>query len=182
MSAAVFIIIALSLVLQPILAEARGRFGPQRTPEEAVQVLTERLDLTDEQKQEYLEFIQEQRQRGPGGKFRGGKMGGGFSKTPEQVIAHLTASLNLTEEQATLIEPIIQQSLEKRHDVFDKYRDQKLKVRGAMRTEMQAIGGETHAQLSTVLTDEQMEELNTIQEERQDRIGKRQNHRGPRGF
>lgn len=128
MSAVGFFIIALSLVLQPILAEARGRFGPQRSPDEIVQVLTERLDLTD--------------------------------------------------EQVEAIRPIIEEKYQKHNEM----RTKREADRRVFRAEMQAIGDETHDQLSTVLTDEQIEELNALQEERRDRMGKRRNYRGPRGF
>ncbi len=53
------LIIATGLIMQPILAEARGRFGQQRTPDDMVQHLIERLDLTPEQTDEIKPIIQE---------------------------------------------------------------------------------------------------------------------------
>ncbi len=126
--AAGFFIIALSLVLGPISAEAKGRFGPKRSPDEMVQVLTERLDLTD--------------------------------------------------EQVEAIKPIIEEKYQKHNDM----RTKREADRRAFRAEMQAIGDETHAQLSTVLTDEQIEELNAIQEKRHDRKDRRMKWKGPREF
>lgn len=231
---ACFLIIALSLITQPFSAEAKGRFSPPISPNEIIELMTERLDLTeeqvaaiqpiieekiqrrneirskagadrsvirteiqklrwdteirlneiltDEQVEKYLELKQEHREKMHRGKFRGGKMRGGFNKTPEQVMERLRARLALTEEQEVAIKPIIKESIKKRREVFDKYKDEGLEARESMRNEMQTIGDETHAQLSTVLTDEQMEKLITIKEEKRARMDRRMNRPGPRGF
>jgi Spy/CpxP family protein refolding chaperone len=121
--------------------------------------------LTDEQIEKYLELKQERR-----GKSRGSKMWKGFNRTPEQVITRLTERLNLTEEQAAEIEPIIKESLERKREVFDKYGEKSRGFRQAKRDEMQAIGDETHKQLSNILTDEQIEDLRTLKEERRTRM------------
>jgi Spy/CpxP family protein refolding chaperone len=128
--------------------------------------------LTDEQIEKYLELRQENRGKFYRGKFRGDRMGKGFNRTPEQVITRLTGRLVLTEEQAAEIEPIIKESIEKKREVFDKYGEKRLEVRQAMRDEMQAIGDETHKQLSNLLTDEQIEDLRTLKEERRSRTDK----------
>jgi Spy/CpxP family protein refolding chaperone len=232
--AAGIFIIALALVTQPFSAEAKGRFGFQRSPEQIMERLTDRLDLTeeqaaaiqpiieekflrmnemreksgtdrraarsgmqklrwdtqikmneiltDEQIGKYLELRQENRSKFYGGKFRGERMGRGFNRTPEQVIERLTDRLDLTEEQAAEIEPIIKESLEKKHEVFDKYGEKRQEVRQAMRDEMHAIGDETHEQLSTILTDEQIEDLRTLTEERRTRKDKWMGRNGPGGF
>ena len=138
--------------------------------------------LTDEQVDKYLELKQEHREQMHRGKFRGKKMRGQFNKTPEQEIERLSTILDLSEEQTVRIEPIIKESMEKRQEVFDKYRDQGQQVRQAMRNEMQAIGDETHEQFSTILTAEQMEELNAIQEERRAKMDRRLDRPGHRGF
>jgi len=229
-----FIIIAFGLIAQPLMAKGKGRFGPPRSPDEIVQTLTDRLELsaeqiekvrpiieeklllmngirdrkgnfrketrsemhrlqmdtdmqlgrilTDEQVDKYLELKQEQREMRHSGKGRGGKMRGQFNKSPEWKIERLSTILDLTEDQTVQIEPIIIESMEKRQEVFDKYRDQGQQVRQAMRSEMQAIGDETHAQLSTILTDEQMEELNTLREERHTRMERRMDRPGHMRF
>jgi len=229
-----FIIIAFGLIAQPLMAKGKGRFGPPRSPDEIVQTLTDRLELsaeqiekvrpiieeklllmngirdrkgnfrketrsemhrlqmdtdmqlgrilTDEQVDKYLELKQEQREMRHSGKGRGGKMRGQFNKSPEWKIERLSTILDLTEDQTVQIEPIIKESMEKRQEIFDKYRDQDQQVRQAMRSEMQAIGDETHAQLSTILTDEQMEELNTLREERHTRMERRMDRPGHMRF
>jgi Spy/CpxP family protein refolding chaperone len=223
-------IIALALLTQPFSAEARGRFGFQKSPEQIMERLTDRLDLTekqveairpiieekvlrmnemreksgtdrlavrtemqklrwdteirlneiltDEQIEKYLELRQENRGKFYRGKFRGNRMGKGFNRTPEQAITRLTDHLDLTEEQAAEIEPIIKESLERKHEVFDKYGEKRREVRQAMRDEMQAIGDETHKQLSNILTDEQIEDLRTLREERRSRTDKWMGHPG----
>jgi Spy/CpxP family protein refolding chaperone len=232
--AAGLLIILTGIFPRPLMAKARGWFGPPRSADEIVQILTDRLDLTEEQvkairpivtekKQKiseirneigtdrragraeirklrwdtemklgeiltaeqidrYLELKQEQREKKYRGTFRGAKMGGGLNKTPEQVIERLRSRLDLTDEQAVDIGPIIQESMEKKRAIFDRYRDENIKARESIRNEMQNIGDETHAQLSTILTDEQMEELNAIQEEKRARMDKRFNRSGPMGF
>jgi Spy/CpxP family protein refolding chaperone len=227
-------IIALGLITQPLMAKNKGRFGPPRSPDEIVQTMTDRLDLTSEQVEairpiieekalkmseirdrsgtdrravrtemqklrwntemklgeilteeqvdKYIELRQEQREKMHRGKFRREKMGGGFNKTPEQVIERLSARLDLTEEQAVEIEPIIKESIEKKRQIFDKYSEQGIQVRESMRNEMQSIGDETHDRLSTVLTNEQMEELLIIKEEKRARMEERRNSPRSRGF
>ncbi len=228
------IIIAFGLIAQPLMAKGKGRFGPPRSPDEIVQTLTDRLELsaeqiekvrpiiaeksllmneirdrkgnfrketrsemhrlqmdtdmqlgrilTDEQVDKYLELKQEQREMRHSGKGRGGKMRGQFNKSPAWKIERLSTILDLTEDQTVQIEPIIIESMEKRQEVFDKYRDQGQQVRQAMRSEMQAIGNETHEQLSTILTAEQMEELNSIKEERRAQMERRMDRPGHMGF
>jgi len=232
--AAGFIIIILGLIAQPLMAKGKGRFGPPRSPDEIVQTLTDRLDLsdeqaeavrpiieeksllmkqirdkkgsyrkesrsemrrlkwdtdiqlgrilTDEQVDKYLELKQEQREMRHSGKDRGAKMRGQFSKSPEQKIERLSTILDLTEEQTVRIEPIIKESMEKRQEVFDKYSDQGQQVRQAMKNEMQAIGDQTHEQLSTILTTTQMEKLTIIKEERRARKDRRMDRPGHMGF
>jgi predicted transcriptional regulator len=228
--AAALLLIAAGLILQPYSAEARGPFGTPRSADEIVQILTDRLALTDDQVEaiqpiieekvqrmnevrelrgtdrqaaraemqklrwdteqklneiltdeqidKYLEYRQEQRGKAGIGKSRGGRMGKGFNRTPEEVIERMTYRLNLTEDQATDVEPIIEDSLEKKREVFEKYSSQGQSARQDMRDEMQAIGDETEAQLATILTDEQMETLRTIREEKRARMETRMNRPG----
>jgi len=126
--------------------------------------------LTDEQVDKYLELIYEQRKAFRGDRHRGGWMKKGMHKTPEQVIERLRSRLALSEEQAVQAAPIIKESIEKRQTVFENYREQSLKVKQAMKSEMQAIGDETNAALSTILSDEQMADLKAMKEEKRARM------------
>ncbi len=227
-------IIAIALLTQPFSAEARGRFGPPKSPGLIMERLTERLDLTDEQVEEirpiieekiekmnairekrgtgrraariemqklkwdaeirlneilneeqiekYLELKQDMRAKRHRGKFRGDGMGKGFNRTPEQVIDRLTDRLDLSAEQAAAIEPVIKESIEKKRGIFDKYGAKRREVKEAMRSELRAAGDETEAELSTILTDDQMEDLRTFKEQKRARMDKRMNRSGPMGF
>lgn len=138
--------------------------------------------LTDEQVDKYLELKQEQRKGFKRGRHRGGWMKKGMYRTPARVIERLSARLDLTEGQTAQAEPIIKESIEKRRAVFEKYREQGLKIRQAMRGEMKEISDSTHAELSTILSDEQREKLNTIKEEKRARSGKWMDRHGSRMF
>jgi len=229
LAAGLFIIIT-GLAVQPLMAKSRGWSGPRYSPEEILQTLTERLDLTaeqinvirpiieekhrkmieigdelgddrkaartermklkweaemqlgailtDEQVDKYLELKEERREQRHRGKFGDGRMGRGLNRSPEQMLERMSSRLGLTEEQAAQAEPILKESIAKRRAVFDKYSGQKLTEKESMRNEMQSIGDETHAQLSTILTDEQMETLNKIKEEKRSRF----NRDNPVGF
>jgi hypothetical protein len=138
--------------------------------------------LTDEQVDRYLELKQEQRKGFKRGRHRGGWIKKGMYKTPERFIERLSARLDLTEEQKAQAEPIIKESIEKRRAVFEKYREQGLNIRQAMRGEMKEISDATHAELSTILSDEQREKLNTIQEEKRAHADKWMHRHGEKMF
>lgn len=228
--AAGLFIIAAALVTQPFSAEARGRSGFRNSPEQIVERLTNRLDLTedqvkairplienkvlkmneireksgkdrwtarteiqklrwdteirlneilnDDQIAKYLELRQEHRGKFLRDKSSGKRMSRGFNRTPEQVIARLTERLGLTEQQAAEIEPVIKDSIQKKKEVFDKYGEKRWEVRQAMRDEMQAIGDDTHKQLSNILTDEQIDDFRTLMEERPAHMNKFMGRRG----
>ena len=138
--------------------------------------------LTDEQVDKYLELKHEQRKSFRRGRHRGGWMKKGMHKTPEQVIERFRSRLDLSEEQAVQAGPIIKESIEKRRAVFEKYGEQGLKVKQAMRSEMLAISDVTHAELASILSDEQKEELNEMKEEKRARMDRWMDRAGPRGF
>jgi hypothetical protein len=228
------LIIGFALITQPFSAEARGRFGSPKSPDQIMERLSDRLDLTDEQVEairpiiedkvlkmkeirgesradrraarteirklrwdtaikldeiltdeqieKYIELRQEQGDKRHRGKFRGDRKGKGFNKTPEEVIARLTDRFDLSGEQAAAIGPIIKESIEKKRGIFDKYGEKRRDNRQAMRNEMQAAGDETEAELSTILTDEQMEDLRALREQKRAWMDKRMNRPGPMGF
>ena len=138
--------------------------------------------LTDEQVDKYLELKQEQRKQMHRGKFGSKKTRGQFSKTPEQEMERLITILELTEEQTVQIEPIIRESMEKRQEVFHRFRDRGQQVRKAIRAEIQIIRDETHNQLSTILNAAQMEKLTSMKEERRSRMERRKDRPGHMGY
>ena len=128
--------------------------------------------LTEEQKGKYIELRQEQRQMRHRGKRHRGWMAGRGIKSPERIVARLTQRLDLTPEEAAAVEPIIKEGIEKKQIIRDKYRREDLKVRQSMREEMRTAGDETHAKLSSILTEAQMEKLNAMREEKRARWNK----------
>lgn len=138
--------------------------------------------LNEEQIGKYLELRRENRGRFYRGKSRGDRRSRGMNRTPEQVISRLTDRLDLTEEQAAGIEPVIRESLARKHEVFEKYGDKRREVRQAMRDEIRAIGDETHEQLSNILTEEQIKELNVLKEERRARKDRWSGRPGPKRY
>jgi hypothetical protein len=137
--------------------------------------------LTDEQVDKYLEFKQEQRKEFRHGRHRGGWMKKGMRKTPERILERLSARLDLTDEQAARAGPVIKESIEKKRALFEKYREQDVKIRQAMRDEMQSINDATRAELATILSDKQMEKYNTIKEEKRKRVDQWMGRHGARG-
>jgi len=232
-AAAVFIA-AYALIVHPMFAEAKGRFGRPVTADEMMQTLTERLSLTpeqveavrpiieeklakqdeirgrtdtdrkarraemrklrwnteirlgeiltDEQVDRYLDLKQEQRKGFTRGKHHGGWMQRGLHREPEQVIERLRTKLDLSEEQAMQAAPVIKESLEKRRAVYDKYREEGLKERDAMRAEIQAIRDETHAKLAPILDDEQNERFNAMKQQRHEHMHKWIDRHGPKEY
>jgi len=133
--------------------------------------------LTDEQIGIREQLRQEGRGRLHRNKCRGDRMGKGFYRTPEHVISFLKDRLDLTDTQATAIEPVIKESLEKKHEVFDNYGENRQEIRQAMRDKLQAINEDTQKQLSSILTDAQMQDLRTLREGRHARMDKWQGGR-----
>lgn len=138
--------------------------------------------LDEDQIEKYLELRQDMRANRHKGKFRGDGMRKGFNRTPEQVIERLTDRLDLSREQAAAIKPVIKESIEKKRGIFDKYGEKRREVKEAMRSELRAAGDETEAELATILTDDQMEDLRTFKEQKRARMDKRMNRSGPMGF
>jgi len=222
--AAGLFIITLALFIYPFSVEAMGRFGFQKSPDQIVTHLTDRLGLTKEQAEAIrpiitdralkMKEIKEKYGANPGearteirelwrdteaklnavltdeqirkreqlkgedrGRFyrnkcRRDRMGKGFHRTPEHVVSFLKDRLDLTDKQAADIEPVVKESLEKKHEVFDSYGKNRQEIRDAMRDKLQVIDEETQKQLSGILTDAQMRDLRALREERRERMEK----------
>ena len=85
---------------------------------------------------------------------------------PEQIIATMQERLNLTDEQVEQIRPIVYEQSENRRELFEKYRSQGRQGRSAMREEMQEMRSETDARLAEILSDQQLQEYQKIQNQR----------------
>jgi Spy/CpxP family protein refolding chaperone len=89
----------------------------------------------------------------------------------EMVMEHLKERLNLTEEQETQILPILEESMKKRVEMFQKYGGQVRQNVQAIKTEHETMWQETEKQLAEILSEEQMQELRKMYAER---VGMRQ--------
>ena len=92
---------------------------------------------------------------------------GGPHHSPERAAECLTGQLDLTDEQQAQVQAIFEESFEQR----SAQREERRALRTAMRDA-------TEAQLSDVLTAEQMDALRELREDRQDRRGDRRGDRG----
>lgn len=105
--------------------------------------------------------------------------------SPEVAVCVLKDRLDLTDEQADAIKPIIEESMSKRREIFEKYSDQRRETRKDMRSEMQELRGGTEGDLAAVLTEEQIEDFQALMEERKERrkerFKERRSRRGQRG-
>lgn len=76
----------------------------------------------------------------------------------ERVVSRLSQELNLTQEQEERLRPVIEESAEKRREIFKD-----------MRSRMEELDKSTDEKLSGILTEEQMEEYRNMREERRER-------------
>ena len=96
---------------------------------------------------------------------------GGPHHSPERAAECLTGQLDLTDEQRESVQAILEASFEQRSEAREARRSER-------RVERQAMRDATEAQLSEVLTAEQMNELRELREDRQDRRADRRGDRG----
>lgn len=111
---------------------------------------------------------------------------GGGRINLEQQFEKMAAELNLTEEQKTAVRPILEDSFAKRRAVMEKHgvgpgkgRPDRKTMR-SMRPEMQAIRQDTDQQLSGVLSDEQMKQLQQKRKEARARMREYAKDRQPK--
>ena len=90
----------------------------------------------------------------------------------EAIVIELKKDLELTDEQADLIRPIIEQQIERRNAIFEKYRDKGRPDRREIRSEMEALQQEAETQLADILSESQMEAYRRLQEQRKIKIGR----------
>jgi Spy/CpxP family protein refolding chaperone len=89
----------------------------------------------------------------------------------EMVMEHLKERLTLTEEQEAQLLPILEESMKKRVEMFQKYGGQVRQNVQTIKTEHETMWQETEKQLAEILTEEQMQELRKMHDER---VGMRQ--------
>jgi hypothetical protein len=91
---------------------------------------------------------------------------GNSARDPEQLIAELSEKLRLTDAQVEQIRPIIENQMEQREEIFEKYSSQGRQGRPALRQEMRDLRKDTHSQITSLLTEEQIAEYEAFQQER----------------
>ncbi len=91
----------------------------------------------------------------------------------ERRIAVLSEQLDLTDEQVAQIRPILEHRMQQRKAVFEAHRSQGTVDRQALRSQMQALREDTHSQIKTVLTEEQINRYQVWQENRAQKMGRR---------
>jgi Glu-tRNA(Gln) amidotransferase subunit E-like FAD-binding protein len=101
------------------------------------------------------------------------------NKDPEQTIATIQEQLELTDVQVERIQPIVPEQSEKRRELFKKYRPQGL---SAMREEMQKLRSEMDAQLAEILSDDQIEKYQMLQNQRREQMNQKYRSRDSRSF
>lgn len=104
------------------------------------------------------------------------------NKDPEQIIATMQEQLELTDVQVERIQPIVQEQSEKRRELFKKYRPQGRQGLSAMREEMQKLRSEMDAQLAEILSDDQIEKYQMLQNQRREQMNQKYRSRDSRSF
>ena len=121
--------------------------------------------LTDEQKKMLDKLHEELKMRGrmgPRGMHHPAMMGG----MSDQLFATMKERLNLTKEQQEKIRPIMDASMEKKQTIFKKHGEEERENMRILENAMQALDKDMGKQLGSVLTEEQLNEYQKIQEER----------------
>ncbi len=83
------------------------------------------------------------------------------------MMSHLKEQLNLTEEQEAQILPIVQEHQEKRPAMIEKYKSQAQQGLEAIKKEHQAMWQDMEKQLTGILSEEQMQEVRKMHDDRQ---------------
>jgi Spy/CpxP family protein refolding chaperone len=101
------------------------------------------------------------------------------NSSAEQVMARMKERLHLTEEQETKIRPIIEESVQARHEILEKDSQD----RSTIKNELQELQWKTDMRLGVILTEEQMKEYEKLREEQSEKMqrGDVQGGVGPRG-
>jgi len=106
-----------------------------------------------------------------------GTVGDALTEQAEQSIQEIKTRLDLTDQQVEQMTPIIERSIESRRKILSSYGidvesgqrpEERLGFRGAraMRQELSAVSADTRGELKGILTEDQLAELETMQDEK----------------
>lgn len=102
--------------------------------------------------------------------------------SPDRMLTHLSERLELTADQEERLLPILEESFDSRRELFEIVRSQEVIERSSVRQQMEDLDADLEERVAAVLTAEQMEEFNELQEERHSRKGRGRPFGGPGRF
>jgi len=106
-----------------------------------------------------------------------GFKGKGRQHDPQEISTWLAESLELTEEQQASIQPIIEDKIQTREELRKQHQEEREQTREIHRSEMEEIDQETAAQLSGILTADQMEKYTEMKEKHRSRMEEKRERR-----
>jgi hypothetical protein len=115
----------------------------------------------------------------------GGEQGERRRPAPELVMDRLSSILELSSEQQTAMAPVMSAEVERRRALMDQFRAEERERRQQLRLEMTEIDEDTAEQLAAILSPDQLDKFNELQDLRRIRGATRQiawNGRHPRGY
>ena len=86
-------------------------------------------------------------------------------KDAGEILADINSQLNLSQEQAAQVRPIIEESIAKRHKIFEKHPPPDHGNIFPLRSEMHELETSTEKRLAEILSPQQMEKYRNIQKE-----------------
>jgi Spy/CpxP family protein refolding chaperone len=108
-----------------------------------------------------------------------------MNASPDEAMSQLKSRLNLTQEQEAKMRPIIEESIQKRHEIVRNGPED----RKAVKSQLQELRWSTDMQIGKVLTEAQMKEYQKLLEEQKEKAenndtqhGRKSRYGGLRGF
>lgn len=86
-------------------------------------------------------------------------------KQAGEILAHISAQLNLTQEQADRVRPIIEESIQQRHRIFEKHPPPDRPDISSLKSEMHQLDIAIENRLAKILSPRQMELYRNIRKE-----------------
>jgi len=98
----------------------------------------------------------------------GGEQNERRSLSPELMMERLGAQLQLSDEQQAAMKPVIVEEIENHRALLDQYRAEEHELRRNIRLDMIEIDEDIADRLASILTPEQLDKFNLLQEKRFD--------------
>lgn len=146
-----------------IMQEKRPQL--EKLVQENLEQIKDKLNNGQKEKFDHLKLFERMRNRFPGKPPFGPGMGGERS---DEIFGKLKTDLQLTEAQIKEVQPMIEESFEKRRKITEAYGRQVRSIRFARRKEMKELQKTVEKQLENILSDAQMDTYRRFQEEQRD--------------